>query len=448
MKYKLFILFLPLFIFSLSLQAQLEKVIVEKYYISDQFDSTDTIGGKLDSGSVTYRIYIDMQPGYQLQSIYGDKNHALKISSTAPFFNNIDRGQSLGKDIPVNRLYENTVALDTWLTLGQVTKAGAKTYFGVLKTQDKDSSIIGGVNNNDSLLVNKNPAAGIPLTTADGMETLVKTPSNWQNYGILDLISGIDSTIFGSAKVGSQFISNNAGVLNSGVMGVNPDSNLVIVAQLTTKGELSFELNLKIADSLGKSINYVADYIAGGIHNDSLLTGEVLSRYLKYPFQLLCGCPDPNYVEYNPSRDCDNKDSCHKGIVFGCMDPLACNYDPNANFSVPNLCCYPGYCNDQNIAFVCRTIPLNIAEPSADFEFTLYPSPAQNQLNIKVASGSNKPAYYELYDYSGKLLLKKNMGFVSGTVTEQLDISNFDNGFYLIHLYMGNISATKKFIKE
>ena len=439
---------LLLLLFSFSLHAQLEKVIVEKYYISDQFDATDTIGGKLDSGSTTYRVYIDMKPGYALTSICGDVNHTLKISSTAPFFNNIDRGQSLGKDINSIRLYENTVALDTWLTLGQVTKSAAKTYFGILKTQDKDSSIIGGKNNNGGsaiilggLLVNKNPAAGIPLTTADGMEPSTNLPINWADYGINDIVSGVDSTIFGSAKVDSQFISNNVGIQCSGAIGVNPDSNQVIVAQLTTKGDLSFELNITIADSAGNTLKYVA--------NDSiLLPGEKLSRYLKYPFHLLCDCPDPNYIEYNPSRDCDNKDSCKKPVVFGCMDSLACNYDPNANFSVPNLCCYPGYCNDQNIAVVCRTILLGINEPSDNFEFNLYPSPAQEQLNIQVTSNSNKDAYYDVYDYSGKLLLKKNMGIVSGTITEQMDVSNLAHGLYLVHLFIGNTSVSKKFIKE
>jgi len=32
---------------------------------------------------------------------------------------------------------------------------------------------------------------------------------------------------------------------------------------------------------------------------------------------------------------------------------MACNYDPNANFNIPELCCYPGLCGDRDIAVVC-----------------------------------------------------------------------------------------------
>ena len=45
--------------------AGLDSIIVEKYYISDLNDkSVDATGGVLPVGSVTYRIYVDMKPGY------------------------------------------------------------------------------------------------------------------------------------------------------------------------------------------------------------------------------------------------------------------------------------------------------------------------------------------------------------------------------------------------
>ena len=71
-------------------QDAIKKVIVETYYVSDANDATDTTGGILESGSKTYRIYIQMKPGCKLTKIYGDNNHKLKIASTANFFNNID----------------------------------------------------------------------------------------------------------------------------------------------------------------------------------------------------------------------------------------------------------------------------------------------------------------------------------------------------------------------
>lgn len=50
-------------LFQLNGNAQLQKVIVEKYYISDANDATDTLGGGLSAGSTTYRIYVDLVPG-------------------------------------------------------------------------------------------------------------------------------------------------------------------------------------------------------------------------------------------------------------------------------------------------------------------------------------------------------------------------------------------------
>ena len=57
--------------------AQIEQLIMETYYISDANDATDTIGGQLEEGSTTYRIYVDLLPGSRLLSIYGDENHPL-----------------------------------------------------------------------------------------------------------------------------------------------------------------------------------------------------------------------------------------------------------------------------------------------------------------------------------------------------------------------------------
>ena len=228
--------------------AQLEKVIVEKYYVSDANDFTDTFGGIVPIGSTTYRIYIDLAPGSILKKIYGDANHPFSIESTAPFFNHESDGQTFAKDFVKNRYLEGTVALDTWLTLGQTTKTQAgKTYFGVLKNQDIDGSFIGGINNDGGselistgLLVNNDVNAGIPLTQADGMDTMATIPSSWSHLGLLDFTTGSDSTMFGSIVEKNEFTSNNFYLANSGTKGLDLDSNQILIAQLTTTGEISF----------------------------------------------------------------------------------------------------------------------------------------------------------------------------------------------------------------
>jgi len=82
-------------------QNGLENIIVETYYISDANDSieTDAVSanpGALPVGSITYRIYADMLPGYKFQAAFGintpGDSHELRLATTTLFFNNEDRG--------------------------------------------------------------------------------------------------------------------------------------------------------------------------------------------------------------------------------------------------------------------------------------------------------------------------------------------------------------------
>ncbi len=441
----LFILF-NFILFLNNLQAQIENVVVEKYYISDSNDATDTTGGGLEEGSVTYRIFVDLMPGTRLRKIYGDANHALKISSTEIFFNNKVDGQSFGKDFSKNRLDENTVALDTWLTLGQVTRVGSKTYFGVLKINDDDGSFIGGLNNDGGsyaipggLLVNNDPSIGILLSNSDGYDTMTALPTTWVDYGFLDISSNVDSTIFGSAKSGSQFISNNAGLQNSGVMGVAAESNHVLVAQLTTKGEISFELNIEVEQTDGSNTKIVK-YVA---NDDVLLSGENISPFLKFPQS--CGCTDDDYLEYSSGYGCENLDSCKTRVVLGCMDSLACNFDPEANLPIPEICCYPGFCNDRDISVVCPALGTSRYRSSLS---DLYPNPAQTLLNFQIVAKVNSVGKYEIYDSMGRLILENKIIMISSAITQTADVSQLEKGVYFLRLSIDETNTTDVFIKN
>jgi hypothetical protein len=291
-------------------------------------------------------------------------------------------------------------------------------------------------------LTNNDALAGPSLTVSDGMDTLVDVESNWVNNGFIDLISGEDSTIFGSIKEGSEFISNDAILYNTGIMGINPDSNQVLVAQLTTKGEISFELNVQVFDPSADQ-SYRSCYVAAGI--DSTYIGEQkivkVSPYLKYP--AACGCNDPNFLEYDKKYVCGIMDSCKTRIILGCMDPNACNYNPDANYNVVFLCCYPGLCYDRDISLACPSD----GEPILRLD--VYPNPAITRITIQSSSDiKNKETRYIVYNYSGRVVLEKNLGTVNGIVTDDLDLSDFEPGIYLVRLFSGNSSDSRMFIKD
>jgi uncharacterized protein YaaQ len=120
MKLKLILLFLlmGLVLAFEKASAQIENVIIENYYTADANDASDTTGGTLKAGTTTYRLYVDLAPGSKLLKIYGDANHALKITSDSVFFNNSNRSTFFGNQINATWFKKNpTIGLDTWLSL-------------------------------------------------------------------------------------------------------------------------------------------------------------------------------------------------------------------------------------------------------------------------------------------------------------------------------------------
>ncbi|MFI5151002.1 MAG: T9SS type A sorting domain-containing protein [Bacteroidia bacterium] len=434
-------------LYSITLHAQLEKVMVETYYISDTHDATDTTGSVLPGHSKTYRIYIDMSPGCKLTKIYGNAAHEFRIGSDSVFYNHTVEGQTFPVNFNSIRFGEGTVPLDTWLTLGQLstTKPTGKTYYGVPKTEDRDGSIIGGSHNDGGslpvaggLLVNTDPGAGIPLTTKDGLDTMSAAPSGWNNYGILD-VSGNDSTIFGSLKKGRLFSSNAMFLQNNGVEGVNRDSNQVLIAQLTTRGKLFFALNVEIVDSKGNIFDYVAKN-----GSDSSNAGVIQSFYLNYPVP--CGCLDPNYLEYNSAYGCMDSSACKTIAILGCMDTSACNYDPTANINVQDICCYPGYCNNRDISLVCPT--LLVREQSDLPSFLIAPNPVEDELNLNLSGITPGAHTYTISDAFGKLVAAGKLEAGNGLEHFQVNTAGLSGGIYFIRLFRSGKSSAKMFIKS
>jgi hypothetical protein len=434
---KHFLIIILTLLTTIQVQAQLENVIVEKYYVADSTDAADTTNGVLEKGAVTYRIYVDLKPGYKLSKLFGDASHTFRIASDAPFFNHAE-GVTFGYDMTKGKLSMNTLPLDTWLTLGETTKKSAKTYGGILKTQDPDHSFVGGPNSDEGILVNHDPTAGISLTTSDGYTLMTNVPTGWYNYGILDINTNDDTTIFGSLKKEREFKSNDMILLNKGVTGIVPDSNQILIAQLTTKGKLSFELNFEVSTPTNKIIKYVSS----GRDTVNIDSSNVVkfSSLLTYPPS--CGCTDPHYLEYNKAYVCQEANSCKTLIVCGCTDPLACNYDSNANVNIPLLCCYPGFCNNRDISVVCPAI-------SNTIELNIYPNPADDVLNLQISGNKeDHEIKYSIYDSYGVIKLEKIITNFTGSSQQQVDISTFTSGLYWVRLSLNGTVRNKMFMKK
>ena len=135
MKTKKLMLGLGLLFGGYFAQAQngLEQVIVEKYYVANTADAaaatTDATGAgypgttPLPVGSVTYRVYADLLPGYTFQALYGQNSdpadtHTLKVTTSTSFYNN-----SGGANAPAwnrNGIKNSTgsvLGLDSWFAV-------------------------------------------------------------------------------------------------------------------------------------------------------------------------------------------------------------------------------------------------------------------------------------------------------------------------------------------
>jgi hypothetical protein len=416
------LLFLSLAKFS---EAQLEGLVVETYYVSDVLDATDTIGGQLLEGETTYRIYLDLAPGSRLLSVFGQEEHPFSMGSTRRFFNNVD-GASFGYEIPKVSYESNTVALDSYITLGQNGFQGLKNYYGILKSQDTDGSFIGGLNNDGGsemvdggLLTNADPIAGIPLTVADGMDTLNLAITDWFSFGIVDFASGADSSIFSNSAADSTFESNQFILQCEGVYGVNPDSNQVLVAQLTTPGEISFRLNARILTIGGDTLTYVGTNVVNQ-------PNTFFAPFLVYP--QVCGCIDPSFIEFSPDFACEQEGACQTPVVFGCTDTLACNYDSAANFHVENLCCYPGFCQERDIEEVCPQLK------GESFDFKMFPNPVVEKVFVQVISGVTSDISIRITDYNGLDVFSENISQAPLNYSTQIDFSDKPSGIYLVRV--------------
>jgi Secretion system C-terminal sorting domain len=413
-------------------QSDIEGVVVEKYYISDQTDSEDEDGGfSLPQGSITYRIFLDLAEGSKLRSFFSSPEHPLYITSTDTIWNNNDRGKTFGFEIDDNRLDENTVALDSWITFG----LASDVHIGLLKTVDPDTSIVGGVNNDggsnsvpEGLLTNADESAGIPITEKDGLLAMIDTivPEIF--------VSGLHpETIFDDTPVDTSFYTTNTTILyGEGIGGIDSE-NRILVAQITTRGELTFELNVEIINSLGEVITYVAN-------DEILLEGQFPSPFLKYPPE--CGCTDPEFLEYDPLAACDDG-SCQTVVVIGCNDPAACNYDPLVNLNVPELCCIlPDNCEGLDPELICEN--LDAEEILGNSSFSVYPNPFHDKLQFTYSGVSQDKISVTVHNMLGEVC---TTNFFSGNEWT-FDTSSLSSGMYYITIFTSNLKYAGVFVKN
>lgn len=248
----------------------LENVQVEIFYVSNAADAAGS-AGTLPAGSITYRIYVDMLPGYNFQALYGlPGKDTLRIQTSTSFFNNEDYGGTT-PTISTTNVRKNSALLDSYFSVG----GAANGRMGVLKTEDTD----GSPGNADNILQNNDPyAGGIPInigtttntTARDGM--IPGSPVAVTFVGI----SAAQLDVFdGTSQAGNFFETENGSVAALGGATGPTAANRVLVGQFTTNGVFSFAFNIQIGTPGGGVENYV---------HSNPAAGEFTAPFLKQTF--------------------------------------------------------------------------------------------------------------------------------------------------------------------
>jgi hypothetical protein len=267
------------------------------------------------------------------------------------------------------------------------------------------------------------------------MFALSEAPTDWFNNGLADFITGEDTTMFGSINVRNFYRSNQFELSNSGVVGAEENENQILIAQLSTTGDLSFIINLEVEyeeNGVVVTKNYVGT-------SDNLIGNEEYNPFLVYPFE--CGCNDPSFIEYDPNVVCFEEGSCQTPIIYGCLDPEACNYDVNANFNVPVLCCYPGFCADRDIEKVCPTLK------GESFDFDVFPNPTEGVLSVNVISGAPTFVEIEIFNNYGVSQLKSRVEDAALNLLQSLSVTELTSGLYHVSVTTLYGKQTKLFVK-
>ncbi|MEI8116965.1 MAG: hypothetical protein WCH03_05455 [Flavobacteriia bacterium] len=264
-------LFVFLFVSVVSLYAQdaLEGIIVEKYYVSTKKDNAKkNLSGELAVGSTTYRIYVDMAPGCRFMAAYGSPGHPLEISSTENIYNHLDIGAEHPLRIPERSYKKNIVPLDSWITIGPA----GESYLGVLKDADTLQDFGNVAPFEKGFLLSDKKEMGYSLQVRDGFLRSEQIPQI--------TLYNIDTSlnVLRMETKGKSFrVENGAwACMGRGVSGADSlGSNAILIAQITTKGELRYELNLMLRNADGSVTKYVAkDPIESEVLHKSLISNK------------------------------------------------------------------------------------------------------------------------------------------------------------------------------
>jgi len=218
--------------------AQIEDVFVERYHVA-------SVAGIKAKPVVTYRIYIDLEDDHILQTVYGDTKHMLTLATTTFFHNDSVHGVVFGERLAPKFIVADGRPLDSWFAFGFCTKE----HKAVPLHLDPDGSSLECATRTARKQAKRDGQVINGLCIRDGMVPAERVPETMQ----VNLTTGYLDNSRGGLIESDNFAW---GVLG-GVKGATKE-NMVLIAQLTTDGELHYALNVQVRTPEGAVVRCTA----------------------------------------------------------------------------------------------------------------------------------------------------------------------------------------------
>jgi len=248
----------------------LEGIMVEKYYQANAADAQYTVDQgysvPLPAGAVTYRIFVDMAPGYKFVQMFGTSAQNLNFGTSTFFYNDENYDSQTGPTTSVINTRKHTAMIDSWLTTGGVAGSAANGKVGVPKVEDTDASIATGANGNtNGILFNSlGGCFGTMITTPSGKDGLAPSSSSaYVSPNVLGMSGGILDALTAGNSLGVINVTNGSIAALGGVVGAT-SNNRVLVGQFTTDGTFTFAINVQLLNPSGVAETYVHSNVGSG----------------------------------------------------------------------------------------------------------------------------------------------------------------------------------------
>lgn len=198
----------------------------------------------------------------------------------------------------------------------------------------------------------------------------------------------------------------------------------------------NFVVTLKVKNACGDSASFV----------DTI--GICLTPVAKWTYSIISSGGGGMKVQFDGSQ---SKNALNYSWDFGDGNTNTTSSQPIHTYVVPSLqytvkLKVTNGCNETS-TLTYRLDQIGIEEFRLDEKVDIYPNPAQDILKIEWEANKVDPSFYEVYDLTGKLLMKQDLDkSESENGLIQINAEQLANGIYLLRLRGSTIDIRQQFV--